>query len=79
MIGDLLREAGIATPDLDAVVLGNGPGSFIGMRIGASVAQGICYGAGLKLVPVSSLAAVAAETIDKHAANARSLHRVLSS
>ncbi len=65
MIADLLREAGAAIPDLDAIVLGNGPGSFIGMRIGASVAQGICYGAGLKLVPVSSLAAVAAETIDE--------------
>jgi tRNA threonylcarbamoyladenosine biosynthesis protein TsaB len=68
MIGKLLAEAGVVLPDLDAVVLGNGPGSFIGMRIGASVAQGLCYGAGLKLVPVSSLAAVAAETFDKHRA-----------
>jgi tRNA threonylcarbamoyladenosine biosynthesis protein TsaB len=66
MIERLLRDGAIAMPDLDAVVLGNGPGSFIGMRIGASVAQGICYGAGLKLVPVSSLVAVAAEAIDRH-------------
>jgi tRNA threonylcarbamoyladenosine biosynthesis protein TsaB len=66
MIERLLREGEIAMPELDAVVLGNGPGSFIGMRIGASVAQGICYGAGLKLVPISSLVAVAAETIDRH-------------
>lgn len=69
MIGNLLREAGTEVPELDAIILGNGPGSFIGMRIGASVAQGLCYGAGLKLVPVSSLAAVAAETIDKHGAD----------
>lgn len=69
MIGDLLRETGTAIPELDAIILGNGPGSFIGMRIGAAVAQGLCYGAGLKLVPVSSLAAVAAETIDKHGAD----------
>lgn len=61
MIRDVLRQAGVQPADLDAVVLGNGPGSFIGIRIGASVAQGLCYGAGLKLVPVSSLAAVAAE------------------
>lgn len=68
MIGKLLQEAGLRTSDLDAVVLGNGPGSFIGMRIGASVAQGICYGADCKLLPVSSLAAVAAEAIDSHGA-----------
>lgn len=64
MIAGLLDEAGIVAADLDAVVLGNGPGSFIGMRIGASVAQGICFAAGLDIIPVSSLAAVAAEALD---------------
>jgi tRNA threonylcarbamoyladenosine biosynthesis protein TsaB len=68
MIEELLQQAEVALPDLDAVILGNGPGSFIGMRIGASVAQGICYGAGLQIVPVSSLAAIAAEAIDAHGA-----------
>ena len=68
MIEELLQEAGVVLSDLDAVVLGNGPGSFIGMRIGASVAQGICYGAGLRIVPVSSLAAIAAEVICEHGA-----------
>ena len=68
MIEELLQAAGVALSDLDAVVLGNGPGSFIGMRIGASVAQGICHGAGLRIVPVSSLAAIAAEVICEHGA-----------
>ena len=63
MIGAVVREAGIELTALDALVLGNGPGSFIGMRIAASVAQGVCFGAGLRIVPVSSLAAVAAETM----------------
>lgn len=61
MIRELLDEAGTSVGDLDAIVLGNGPGSFIGMRIAAAVAQGLAYGGGIGIVPVSSLAAVAAQ------------------
>lgn len=61
MIRELLAEEKLTPAMLDAVVLGNGPGSFIGMRIAASVVQGLAYGAGLSVVPVSSLCAVAAE------------------
>lgn len=61
MINDLLDEAGIGATDLDGVVLGAGPGSFIGVRIAASVAQGLAFAAGISLLPVSSLAAIAAE------------------
>jgi len=65
MIRGVLAEADVELPDLDAIVLGNGPGSFIGMRIAASVAQGLAHGANLNIIPVSSLAAVAAEVFDK--------------
>lgn len=61
MIRDLLATADVKLQYLDAIVLGNGPGSFIGMRIAASVAQGLAHGASLKIVPVSSLAAVAVQ------------------
>jgi tRNA threonylcarbamoyladenosine biosynthesis protein TsaB len=61
MIRQVLRSGNIELKELDAIVLGNGPGSFIGMRIAASVAQGLAYGAGLKIAAVSSLAGVAAE------------------
>jgi len=63
MINGLLDEAGVASSDLDAIVLGNGPGSFVGMRIAASVAQGLAFASGLKIVPVSSMAAVAARVL----------------
>jgi len=69
MIQRLLHDAGVELQELDAIVLGNGPGSFIGMRIAASVAQGLAHGSGLKIVPISSMAAVAAEVIDKHQAS----------
>ena len=68
MITGLLRANELELGDLDTIVLGNGPGSFIGMRIGAAVAQGMAFGAGLQIVPVSSLAAVAAEAIAVHGA-----------
>lgn len=61
MIREVLGDGAIELAELDAIVLGNGPGSFIGVRIAASVAQGLAHGAGLQIVPVSSLAAVAAE------------------
>ena len=66
MINTLLGDAGLIVSDLDALVLGNGPGSFIGMRIGASVAQGLAFAAGLNIIPISSLAAVAAEVFLGH-------------
>lgn len=65
MIREVLAEGGLVTDDLKAIILGNGPGSFIGMRIAASVAQGLAHGAGLEIVPISSLAAVAAQVFDE--------------
>ncbi len=63
MVRELLEKASCDLTSLDAIVLGNGPGSFIGMRIAASVAQGLAHGAGINIVPVSSLAAVAAQVL----------------
>lgn len=61
MVKKSLKTVGLNLKELDAIVLGNGPGSFIGMRIAAAVAQGLAHGSGLPIVPVSSLAAIAAE------------------
>jgi len=65
MVHEVLADGGLAPEQLDAIVLGNGPGSFIGMRIAASVAQGLAHGVGLKIVPVSSMAAVAAQVFEE--------------
>lgn len=50
-----LEGAGISLKDIEAVSLGKGPGSYTGLRIGASSAKGFCYGLKIPLLAVNSL------------------------
>jgi tRNA threonylcarbamoyladenosine biosynthesis protein TsaB len=55
----LMEEAQVRFADLTAVVFGKGPGSFTGLRTACSVAQGLAFGAGVLVLPIDTLLAVA--------------------
>ena len=54
-IKDILTQNNISTKELSAVAIGIGPGSFTGLRIGFSVAKGLCYPHKINLIGISSL------------------------
>ena len=58
-IKEVLDERGIGYSQLDAVAVSKGPGSYTGLRIGVSTAKGVCYAAGLPLMAVDTLHAMA--------------------
>ena len=59
MIDDILADSGVSRSQLDGLAFGRGPGSFTGIRIAVSVAQGLSLGLDLPVCGVSSLESVA--------------------
>lgn len=51
---------------LDAVAVSEGPGSYTGLRIGASMAKGVCYGFGIPLIAVPTLRLAAVPVLLRH-------------
>jgi tRNA threonylcarbamoyladenosine biosynthesis protein TsaB len=65
-IRDLIEEQGLTFSDLDAIAVSMGPGSYTGLRIGVSVAKGICYAAEKPLIAVSTLEAMVSGYVGKY-------------
>lgn len=61
VVGDLLAKHGVKLAELEGIVVGVGPGSFTGLRLGLASAKALAYAAQLRLAGTSSLAAVALE------------------
>ncbi len=55
----LLDDQGVALTELDGIAFGAGPGAFTGLRLACSVAQGLAVGAGLRVLCIGSLEALA--------------------
>lgn len=58
-IKTLLLQAELAVQDIELIVFGRGPGSFTGVRIATSFAQGLSLAIGCKVVPISTLQSLA--------------------
>ena len=58
-IDEILKENNLNVHQLDAIAISMGPGSYTGLRIGISMAKGLCFGAGKPMIAVPTLQALA--------------------
>jgi tRNA threonylcarbamoyladenosine biosynthesis protein TsaB len=70
MVDAVLEEAGMSLSMLDGIAASIGPGAFTGVRISVAVAQGLAFGAGLPVVAVTTLEALASKLVSGGATGA---------
>lgn len=59
LIERILEKNNLKISDFDAIAISKGPGSYTGLRIGTSVAKGLCYASNLPLITIDTLQALA--------------------
>lgn len=77
-VRQLLDESGLNIPDLSALLVSAGPGSYTGLRIGSSAAKGLLFGTPVPLFAVETLAAIAAGQLIQPAHEIRQIHAVIN-
>jgi tRNA threonylcarbamoyladenosine biosynthesis protein TsaB len=70
MVDAVLAEAQVSLSMLDGIAASIGPGAFTGVRISVAVAQGLAFGADLRVAPVTTLEALALQVMRGGAAQA---------
>lgn len=64
-IDDVLKQTGKVASEINAIAVSKGPGSYTGLRIGVSLAKGLCFGTGAELIGIETLDGMAALAIDE--------------
>lgn len=62
LIRQVCQQSAYSLSQMQAIAVSAGPGSYTGLRIGASTAKGLCYGLNIPLIAVDTLNVMAAET-----------------
>lgn len=65
-IREICLEAGVVLNQLDAVAVSGGPGSYTGLRIGVSMAKGICWSLDKPLIAIPTLTSMAAGAVSRY-------------
>jgi tRNA threonylcarbamoyladenosine biosynthesis protein TsaB len=66
LVNDILRNNNTSVNNCSAIVVSEGPGSYTGLRVGVSIAKGLCYGSGKPLIAVNSLLIIARQVIENN-------------
>lgn len=66
-IDSCLKETQLRPEQLNGISISSGPGSYTGLRVGASIAKGLCFSLQIPLIAVDSLMSIAGYAAEKHA------------
>ncbi len=58
-VEEILRQASVSLPEIDAIAISKGPGSYTGLRIGVSAAKGLCFSLDIPLISTATLKSMA--------------------
>jgi tRNA threonylcarbamoyladenosine biosynthesis protein TsaB len=63
MVDQLLQRNGVVYSQLNAIALSQGPGSYTGLRIGSSLAKGLCYSLQIPMIAIDTLQSIAYQAL----------------